>query len=196
GALRNLLGLPPWDEAQIIPTTEPVLDRVRPQWQELVDLAAARRPDLIELKLVLEADEQQRIIANNNALPQLNGVALYRWNGLEGELPNGNGIVATNPGQFADWTLGVNFSVPIGLRTARATLRQRELIIARDRANLDQGLHAASHLVATTLRSLDQQFETYLAFKEARLAARENLNVQRRTCRASLINYIPVMQAI
>src|SRR5439155_5681170 len=42
GALRNLLGLPPWDEAQIIATTEPVLQRVRPNWQELVDLAAAR----------------------------------------------------------------------------------------------------------------------------------------------------------
>src|SRR6185369_1012880 len=149
GTLRNLLGLPPWDEAQLIASTEPVLERVRPEWQELVDLAAARRPDLVELKLILEADEQQRIIANNNALPQLNANGLYRWNGLEGELPNGNGILATAPGQFADWTLGVNFSVPIGLRSARATLRQRELIIARDRANLDQGLHAASHLLAT-----------------------------------------------
>jgi outer membrane protein TolC len=196
GTLRNLLGLPPWDDAQIIATTEPILQRVRPDWQELVDLAAARRPDIVELKLILEADEQQRIIANNNALPQLNGVALYRWNGLEGELPNGNGIIATAPGQFADWTLGVNFSVPIGLRSARATLRQRELIIARDRANLDQGLHAASHVLATTLRSLDQQYEQYLAFKEAREAAYINLNVQMNTFRSSLINFIPVLQAI
>ncbi len=196
GTLRNLLGLPPWDEAQLIASTEPVLERVKPDWHELVDLAAARRPDLVELKLILEADEQQRIIANNNALPQLNGQALYRWNGLEGELPNGNGVIATAPGQFADWTLGVNFSVPIGLRTARAQLRQRELIIARDRANLDQGLHAASHLLATSLRNLDLAYEQYLAYKEARVAARENLNVQLRTFRASLINYIPVLQAI
>lgn len=196
GALRNLLGLPPWDEAQLIATSEPILTRVRPEWQELVDLASARRPDLVELKLILEADEQQRIIANNNALPQLNGVALYRWNGLEGELPNGNGIIASAPGQFADWTLGVNFSVPLGLRSARATLRQRELIIARDRANLDQGLHAASHVLATTLRSLDQQYEQYLAFKEAREAAYLNLNVQMKTFLSSLISFIPVLQAI
>src|SRR5439155_483295 len=175
GALRNLLGLPPWDEAQIIPTTEPVLERLRPQWHELVDLAAARRPDLVELKLVLEADEQQLIIANNNALPQLNGVALYRWNGLEGELPNGNGIIQSGPGQFTDWTLGVNFSVPIGLRAARAQLRQRELLIARDRANLYQGLHATSHLLATSIRNLDQAFAQAQAFEEARKAARENL---------------------
>jgi len=90
----------------------------------------------------------------------------------------------------------VNFSVPIGLRAARAQLRQRELIIARDRANLDQALHAASHLLATALRSLDQQYEQYLAFKEARAAARYNLEVQLQTFRNSLTNFIPVLQAI
>jgi outer membrane protein TolC len=198
GTLRNLLGLPPWDEAQLIPTTEPTFERVRPNWQELVDLAAARRPDLVEFKLILEADEQQRIIANNNALPQLNGVALYRWNGLEGEMPSGSGVVnvASQPGQFADWTLGVNFSVPVGLRAARALLRQRELIIARDRANLDQGLFAASHLLATTLRSLDQAYEQYIAFEEARVAARDNLEVQLKSFQNSLVNYLQVLLAI
>jgi outer membrane protein TolC len=194
-ALRNLLGLPPWDEAQLIPTSEPTLARVRPNWQELVDLAAARRPDLIELKLILEADEQQLIIANNNALPRLDAVGLYRWNGLEGELPNGNGI-STGPGQFTDWTLGVNFSVPLGLRQARASLRQRELILARDQANLEQGLHAASHLLATTVRSLDQTYEQYLAFKEAREAARINLDRQLAEFRSARVNYLSVLVAI
>lgn len=192
-ALRNLIGLPPWDEATLLPSTEPVAERVEPDWFQLVDLAASRRPDIIELKLVLEADEQQRIIANNNALPQLNGVGRYRWNGLEGELPNGNGIVASQPGQFNDWTLGVNFSVPIGLRTARAQLRQRELLIARDRANLEQGLHAASHQLATTLRSLDQAYEQYGAFTEARLAAEDNRaqqEIEYRVGRAIFLNYL------
>jgi outer membrane protein TolC len=196
GALRNLLGLPPWDEAQIIPTTEPVFQRIRPDWYQLVDLAAVRRPDLIELKLVLEADQQQLIIANNQALPQLNGVALYRWNGLEGEMPNGSGVIQSGPGQFADWTLGVNFSVPVGLRAARATLRQRELLIARDRANLQQGLHAASHTLATTLRSLDQSYAQYVAFNEARESAEENIRVQLQTFQTSLVNYLPVLTAI
>jgi outer membrane protein TolC len=196
GALRNLLGLPPWDEAQIIPTTEPIFERVQPDWQDLVDLAAIRRPDLIELKLILEADQQQLIIANNQALPQLNGVALYRWNGLEGEMPNGSGVIRSAPGQFTDWTLGVNFSVPLGLRTARATLRQRELLIARDQANLQQGLHATSHTLATSLRSLDQAYAQYVAFNEARESAEENIRVQLTTFQTSLVNYLPVLTAI
>jgi outer membrane protein TolC len=194
-ALRNLLGLPPWDEAQLIPVTEPTLERYRPDWQELVDLAAARRPDIVELKLILEADEQQRIIANNNALPSLNGVALYRWNGLEGETPSGPRL-ATGPGQFTDWTLGVNFAVPVGLRQARAALRQRELIIARDQANLDQGLHATSHLLATTVRNLDRSYEQFLAFQEAREAARTNLGQQLAEFRNARVNYLNVLVAI
>jgi outer membrane protein TolC len=194
-ALRNLLGLPPWDEAQLIPTSQPTLERVRPPWQELIELAAARRPDLVELKLILEADEQQRIIANNNALPQLDGVALYRWNGLEGEMPNGNGL-STAPGQFTDWTLGVNFSVPIGLRQSRAALRQRELILARDRANLEQGLHAASHSLATVLRSADQAYEQYLAFKEAREAALVNMARQQAEFEVGRAIFLNVLLAI
>jgi outer membrane protein TolC len=192
-ALRNLLGLPPWDDSRIVPTTKPLDGRFRPDWYELVDLAAAQRPDLVELKLILQADQQQLILANNNALPQLNANALYRWNGLEGELPTGNGIIATAPGQFTDWTLGVNFSVPLGQRAARAQLRQRELLIARDRANLDQGLHAASHDLATTLRSLDQAYEQYLAFTEARAPAEDNKiqrDIELRVGFANLLNYL------
>ena len=195
-ALRNLLGLPPWDEARIVPTTEPMQEPVRPDWHELVDLAAARRPDLVELKLILEADQQQLIVANNNTLPQLNGVARYRWNGLEGELPMGNGIIATAPGQFTDWTLGVNFSVPLGQRTARAQLRQRELLIARDRANLDQGLHAASHDLATTLRGLDQAYGQYAAFTEARSPAQGNISQRQEQRIVGSADLLPYLLAI
>ena len=194
-ALRNIMGLPPWDDAQLVPTTEPTLERFVPRWHELVELAAVRRPDLIELKLILEADEQLIIQANNNALPRLDAAALYRWNGLEGELPNGNGL-SSGPGQFTDWTLGVNFSVPVGLRQSRAQLRQRELLLARDRANLDQGLHAASHNLATTVRNMALGYEQYLAFKEAREAARINLNQQLAQFRAARVNYLNVLVAI
>jgi outer membrane protein TolC len=195
-ALRNVLGLPPWDEARIVPATDPRFDHVPLEWQELVDLAAQRRPDLVELKLILEADEQQIIIANNNALPQLDAAGLYRWNGLSGEMPAGNGFAS---GAGNDWTLGVNFSVPLGLRQARAQLRQRELILARDRANLAQGLHAASHDLATTLRSLELAFEQYLAYTSARDAALENLRIQEGIFSSGFresFNYLNVLLAI
>ncbi|HUE69613.1 MAG TPA: TolC family protein, partial [Pirellulaceae bacterium] len=194
-ALRNLLGLPPADGVTLVPSSPPNADRFLPEWQTLCDLAAERRPDLIELKLVLEADQQLLIQSRNSALPQLDAVGLYRWNGLEGELPGGANL-AGPPGQFNDWTLGVNFSVPLGLRQSRAGLRRTELVIARDRANLQQGLHAAVHTLATSVRAIDQAYLQYLAFKDARLAARINLDQQLADYRAGRVIFLNVLAAI
>src|SRR5262249_53908382 len=138
GALRNLLGLPPSDNRNIVPVSPPTSQRLRPVWQALVRLAEQRRPDVLELKIILEADQVRLAQAENQALPQLDATALYRFNGLSGTMPNGDSL-ATSPGQFTDWTLGINFSVPLGLRKGRAQVRQQKLLIAKDRVNLQQG---------------------------------------------------------
>ncbi|NLF70233.1 MAG: TolC family protein [Candidatus Anammoximicrobium sp.] len=176
-ALRNILGLPPMDRDRVVPVTPLAGQRTEFQWKTLLGLAEEQRPDLIELKLVLEADQQQLLQVRNAMSPQLDAVALYRWNGLEGEMPNGDRL-RSRSGQFTDWALGVNFSVPIGLRQGRAALRSQELVIARDRANLQQGLHAVTHELAQCLRSLDRAWEQYQLAQETREAAWSNLNLQ------------------
>ena len=194
-ALRNILGIPPADNTVIVPVSPPLAARFVPDWQALTELAAERRPDLVELKLIIEADQQSLILARNQALPQLNAVGLYRWNGLEGVAPLG-GVVNAGAG-FDDWTMGVNFSVPIGLRQGRANMRQVELVIARDRVNLMQGLHAAVHLLATNVRAIDQNYETYLAFREAKAAARINIERQLAEFKSSrATSFVVVLQAI
>ena len=104
GTLRNLLGLPPDDDQAIMPTSAPTTQRLHADWDGLLRLAEQRRPDIVELKLIIEADQQRLIQAENQALPQLNAVALYRWNGLSGTMPNGVGTSSTRPGQFTDWS--------------------------------------------------------------------------------------------
>jgi len=194
-ALRNILGLPPSDSQQLVPVTPPSRNRLEVNWDEIIKLAEERRPDLIELKLIIEADQQLLLQARNQAQPRVDAVALYRWNGLEGETPSGSHL-STGSGEFTDWTLGVNFSVPLGLRQGRATVRQQELIIDRDRANLDQGLHAAVHDLAGNTRNLAQFYEQYEAFKVAREAARANLEQQSAEFRAGKTIFLNVLQAI
>ncbi len=189
---RNLLGFPPYDTHQLVPTSPPARERVDMDWESLLVMAEQYRPDLIELKLVLEADEQRLLQSRNQVRPSLDAVALYRWNGLEGEMPT----VSSRPGQFADWTLAVNFSVPLGLRRERALMRRQELLISRDRANLQQGLHAASHTIAANLRNLAQFHEQYLAFRETRAAATTNLKVQMARYQSQLDDFLIVFQAI
>ncbi|MBP86908.1 MAG: hypothetical protein CMJ64_09350 [Planctomycetaceae bacterium] len=194
-ALRNVLGFPPYDPEQIVPVTPPALERIAPDWHELLNLAQERRPDLIELKLILEADEQRLLQAHNQALPQVDAIALYRWNGLEGTLPSGVQL-SSRPGQFNEWTLAVNFSVPLGLRQSRANLRRQELVISRDLANLDQGVHAAAHTLAGNLRNLAQYYEQYQAFHEARAAADVNLRRQYAEYRNGRTILLNLLQAI
>ncbi len=168
GTLRNLLGLPASDDRQIIPTSSPANQRLPHDWDELLQLAEQRRPDIIELKIITEADQQRLLQAENQSLPRLDAVALYRWNGLSGETPNGMDI-STKTGQYADWSIGVNFSVPLGLRQGRAQTRQQQLLIIRDRANVEQQIHLAIAQLAATLRDLDSAYEQYLAYKETRV---------------------------
>lgn len=191
-ALRNVLGLNPYDNDRIIPTSPLIDEKVEILWEQLLSLAETNRPDIVELKLILEADQQRQLIRNNDALPRLDAVALYRWNGLEGTMPNGNPIRADG---FDDWSLGVNFSVPIGLRASRALLRQQELLIQRDRVNLEQGLHQASHDLAISVRNLELFYSQYRRYQEVRKAAQENLD-QQSEIGNELESFIVLLQAV
>ncbi len=195
GALRNILGLPPSDDKFIIPVSPPTSERLRPEWDKLVQLAEATRPDIIELKIIIEAEQQRLLQAENQMLPQLNAVGSYQWNGLTGIMPNGEPFSV--PGNsYGNWTLGVTFSVPLGLRQGRAQVRQEKLLILRDRANLEQGLHNAIHELTVTVRDLDSAFEQYLAYKETRAAAEVNVKVQSEKFKAGQSIYLNVLQAL
>ncbi len=194
-ALRNILGLPPSDPRQIIPVTPPTTDWIGVEWKTIVWIAQAYRPDLIELKLRIEADQQQLLIARNESRPRVDASALYRWDALGGRGPNGE-WVGSEPGQFTGWQLGIDVSMPLGLRQSRAALRQSELSLVRDRANLEQALHNASHLLAENYRNLAQYYEEYRAFKKTREAALVNLVGQTASWNRGLgVIYLNVLQA-
>jgi outer membrane protein TolC len=195
-ALRNVIGLPPSDGRSIIPTSAPANLRFKPEWDGLLRFAERYRPDLIELKLILAADDQRRIQAVNSTLPQLDATALYRWNGLTGRLPPFGERLSTDHGQFADWSVGITFSVPLGLREGRARVREQDLIILRDKANLEQGLHAVRFDLALTVRQLESAYEQYLAFREMRAAAMVNLDLQINRFRVGTVIFLNVLQAL
>lgn len=176
-ALQNILGLPPNTQYQLVPITTPATRPFEFEWNSLVRLATERRPDLIELKLILEADRQQLLQANNRAKPQLDAVALYRWDGLQGRFAGGPEF-GTSANDVMGWSLGVNFSVPMYLRSGRAQIRSTQLQIARDKANIDQGVHQVRHQLAQNARNLASFYAQWEAFKEAREATRINLERQ------------------
>lgn len=175
-AMRNLVGLPPEDGYRLVPSTPPTRDRIEFRWNEIVETAQNRRPDLIELNLVLMADQQSLIRNRNLAQPSLDAVAVHRWNGLSGRLAANGNSVHSPFDQSTGWTMGVNFEVPLSLRSSRANVRNQELLIARDRANIQQSIHQIEHALATTLRNVELNLEQYEAYREAREASNENVS--------------------
>jgi outer membrane protein TolC len=195
-ALANILGLPPTKPWVLVPTTPPTSQRIEFDWNEVTQVAQQRRPDLIELKLILEADQQRLLLARNQMQPSLDLVGLYRWNGLEGRMPDQTRI-GTNGNASTDWTLGVNFSVPLLLRQERAAVRSAELLVVRDRAALQQGVHSMRHILAVNFRNLDQFYAQYEAYRESREAARDNLERQFSAYRIGAeVIFLNVLQAI
>ncbi|MEM7456069.1 MAG: TolC family protein [Planctomycetota bacterium] len=191
-ALRNVLGIPPSNTSYIVPTSMPVLDRINFNWDEIITIASEYRPDIIELKLVLEADRQSLILADNQAKPQFDGIANYQWDGQNGRV--GGVLSPLDRGQGLN--IGVNFSVPFGLRQGRANLRRQELLLVRDQANLDQAMHQMVHQLTINYRNLDQFYEQYQAFKVARQASRLNFENQIGEFLSGRREFINVLQAI
>jgi outer membrane protein TolC len=195
-ALAGILGLPPTEPLALQPITPPTSDRVAFDWNEVAQIAQVRRPDLIELKLILEADQQRLLLARNQMQPNLDLVGLYRWNGLEGTTPEQT-TLSTHGDQATDWTVGVNFSVPLFLRAERAGVRSAELLVTRDRATLEQGVQTARQILANNFRNLDQFYAQYEAYIEARLAAKDNLERQFAAYQIGVeVIFLNVLQAI
>lgn len=194
-ALRNVFGLPFSNTSKYVPSSVPIRERVDLNWDELLMLAERHRPDIIELKLILEADEQRRAQASNQARPQLDAIANYRWDGVEGTMPNG-ATLRSPAGRFQGFNIGVNFSVPIGLRQSRAALRRQDLILNRDRINLDQAIHQMVHQIAINYRNVDQFFAQIEAFQRAKEASRLNLENQLGDFLSGRAEFIVVLQAI
>lgn len=194
-ALRNMMGLPPSDGVQIVPSTPPTRDQVQFRWNEINDTAQSLRPDLVEMNLILMADRKRLVQSRNLAHPQLDAVALQRWDGLSGQVINGNQL-SSGLGDNSSWTMGVNFSVPLSLRKSRAQVRNHELLIMKNRALIQQNLHLIEHQLATSVRNIDQNFLQYEAFRDARQAAKENLEVRVQRLFTGNENFLNFLQGV
>jgi outer membrane protein TolC len=142
--LRLMLGLPISDGRLLRPTEQPEVVPVRFDWSMTLAESLARRPELRRQKWLIKRRELEILGARNFTLPRLDAIGLYRWRGYgkdlmdqgmdRGEFDNAWGNLLG--GGFQEWQVGAEFSVPLGLRRGHATVRNAELLLARDRAIL------------------------------------------------------------
>jgi outer membrane protein TolC len=157
--LRNLMGLPPADGWNLIPTTRP--DTVLGEIDTVLalDEALANQPDIVRQRLNIAIRQKQLLVAQNGLLPQLDFDALYRMNGLGENLGAALGQMYSNA--YADWQMGATFSVPLGRRQAQANLRATELTFARERAMFEQARFTTAQQLADVFRQIRLDYEQY-----------------------------------
>ena len=124
--LRLVLGMPINDRKLLWPSDQPSLAQLDFDWQASITDALANREELRRQRWVIKQRELE-LIANRNFLkPQLDAIAAYRMRGFDGQFntPFDN--------DFQEWSLGLDYLMPVGYRRGHAAVRNTQLSLARE----------------------------------------------------------------
>jgi outer membrane protein TolC len=182
--LRLVIGLPASDGRLIRPVDEPSMARVLFDWEAALVESLQRRVELRRQKWTIVTREMELLAAKNFLLPRLDAVGGYRFRGLGADLLSterdpgerfDSAFRNLTTGDFQEWELGLDFTVPIGNRRAGAAVRHAELLLARERAILreqeQQVVNQLSGVIVEARRAHQLAQTNY----NRQLAAREQL---------------------
>lgn len=173
--LRYIMGISMSDGRLIRPADEPTTASVAFDWSAIHSEALVRRVEVRKQKWEIKKRELELIAARNGLLPRLDAFGTYRWRGLGDDFISNNDITVpagTPPflapgsnafdiltgGDYQEWQLGLQLSVPIGFRRQLSTVRHHQLQLARDRAILRDLELEVSHQLGDALRDLDLNY--------------------------------------
>lgn len=190
--LRLLMGVPLNDGRLIRPAVDPLPVRMIFDWDEVVDESFRRRTELQKQHLEIKRREWELVAAKNFLLPQLDVIGRHRFRGFGNDLINSsrqpgfpiaglssprfdNAFQDLTTGDFQEWQLGVEMTLPIGYREGYNAVRNAQLRIARERAVLAAAKREIRHDLANAISDLHRAYEV------ARLAHhRRQIIAQRR----------------
>jgi hypothetical protein len=191
--LRLMMGLPISDGCLIRPCTEPTMAKVEFDWSEVLCQALTRRVELRRQKWQIKRRELELLAFRNFLLPRLDAFGRYRWRGFgknllfddkfidiaaPGDPPPGN-LVRNNAfkdlvsGDFQEWQLGFEMTMPIGFRQAHAAVRNAQLNLARDVAILEEQEREVVHDLSSAFGELERAYAIAQTYFNARVAVKQ-----------------------
>lgn len=195
----------PVDQASIVPRAIDV--------EAAIKNALDNRTDILQLKKQIEGTDINLKYAQNQKLPELDVVGRYGVTGIGGTQyqydPTGltNTVVGTSVHSFGDvlrdvvdnnfrqWSVGVNFSYPLGTSGADALAAQTRV----QRKQIDTSLDGLKLEVATAVRDAARQVNTNLkrveSTRKAAELAQEKLDAENKRFAVGLSSTFEVLQA-
>ena len=187
--LRNLMGITVNDRKIIRPADAPVAARIHADWYHCLAEALTERVELRRQKWNIKSLELQLVAAKNFARPRLDFIARYRVNGfgdnllgytdvdqLGGDLNNMYERIAQ--GDETGWDLGMELSMPIGLRVAQTQVRNLELRLTKARKVLSAQELEISHELAVAFQELERTYATAISNFSRRQAALDRFRIE------------------
>jgi outer membrane protein TolC len=165
--LRMLIGMPPTDGRLLRPSDEPLSAPLKFDWAETTREAVLRRAELRRQRFETRRYELEWIASKNFLLPQLDTIGRYRWRGFGNNLLDSdskgvgefdNAYNNLFHGDFQEWQVGMELTVPLGYRRGATAVRNAELHLARSRALLLEQEHLVLHNVANAVAETDRAF--------------------------------------
>jgi outer membrane protein TolC len=150
-------------------------------WNESLQEALVRRVELRRQRWVVKRREMELLASRNFLLPRLDGVAKYRWFGFGDDLlgnngqPFGSAWDTLADGNYQEWQLGFEYSMPIGMRVGHVAVRHAELQLARDKAVLADQERVIVAEVSDSMAQIDRTYQISRAYYNRLEAARKEL---------------------
>jgi len=195
-ALKAILGFDQpgeWDVSlDTVEDLEPV--SLTPDLKRAIETALERRPEVHQELLALATLKLNVLVARNDTLPRLDLQANYGWGGLGGTItiidPETGEIVSKIPGgvddafrqirdrDFPSWTVGLNFTMPLGNNQARARLAQHRFALQKEETRLRALQQQIIREVRVAVRALEDGRANMEAAHAARIAAERNVEAE------------------
>lgn len=125
--LRGLMGMRSDDGTRIIPTDTPRITEIVPNAYEAQMDAIAFRPELLQARYDVKAQQLNLMLQKNLRRPDLRFFSTYDISGLGTALDGNdtqNAFASLGSNRFNSWQLGLRADIPIGFRDANALVRQ------------------------------------------------------------------------
>ena len=179
--LRALMGMPAEDSTRLVPSDSPTLAKFEPDWDTALDEALTLRPEIYISRQEVKAKQMDLILAKNALMPDLRFLSSYDSNSIGSRLdgPDGNNALRNlAENRFNNWSLGLRLNVPIGFRSAHATVRNARLELARHYEILQDQELKAGRFLAQSYRKIFTNYEQIRVQRAQREAFAEQLRIR------------------
>lgn len=174
-------------------STEPDPVRYDLEPDAIADSAVGNRMEMLELELRLAQDMSSIDFNKNQALPLFTVDYTYNYNGLGSSFNESLDVLRDR--EFADWTLGVTFEVPLGNEAAESRVNQAILTRLQRLATRQLRDQVIRQEVYNALDGLEAAWQRILAARQTTILAGRTLEAEQSQFGAGLSTSTDVLDA-